>query len=872
MKMFRRISKTLLCIMCIVALVVPGAGTVYASIDDVIFDLTSLGVLEGIENTDKLDELMPRGEFAQLVVNAMGYNQVATTMTDRGYFKDCATSPYLGAINLLYESKVLSGSGEGTFSPDAFVTYPQVGKIMVNVLGYSNIVRNTDLSSYYYQASILGVYEDANSSGEYVTRRDAYVMVRNSLEVDLMTQNFGMFGTGSFEVVEGNTLKSFLATAQHHRLTKLKGIVTADCVTYLYSGMAKNKTDMIEIDGVAYKCNFEVPRGLVGMAVDFYVEYDEDGNGTITSITANDKNTVVEFDLADYIGAPAGELKYNHNDDTVKIRYNDTTKMIYNNRRERTYTPSNIANYKDGTLRAIDNNEDEIYDVMYISQYDDAVVERIYAESKQVYFANNQVLDGKRYISLDDEDIIVSIADAEGNALKVEEIPLDSVISISKSNDKKVVTVVVSEKKASGVVKLVEDEYVTIETDVYVCKAGVTPELGKYVNAYINFMGEVVYLDVTVSYDNYAYVFNANTGSTALSDVKVALLAPGYIREQSEDSVGEDGASSTSKKLFFRNSAKNIFALAEKVKVDGTRYDAATAASKITGQIISYTVNTDGKISSADIILPYDNDVYKTYNQNGKVFSKGSGDGFGIDDTKTMSICIPENASPSDDDLLVPVMLLNTTEYKIKAYDVDENTSIAGLVVVTENMQAGLPGNVTTSSTVGLVKKVSRKIEKDNERLVVNMITKEGEKNYFVSNLIPNAASFTKIGAGDLIAFSIVEGNDELNGYTIIQRANDFDGYFREHAFQEDEVCLGTVEDCRYDYVSQKQNRWTDNITVNYGSETTSYEVYNTGTPPIFLLEGKDEIKTLRFDDIQIGDKIFVSANLGVVRAIVIRR
>ena len=273
-----------------------------------------------------------------------------------------------------------------------------------------------------------------------------------------------------------------------------------------------------------------------------------------------------------------------------------------------------------------------------------------------------------------------------------------------------------------------------------------------------------------------------------------------------------------------------------------------------------------------EIILPYDNDVYKTYNQNGKLFSKGSGDGFGIDDTKTMSICIPENPSASDDDLLVPVMLLNSTEYKIKAYDVDETTSIAGLVVVTENMQAGLPGNVTSASDVGLVKRVSKKIEKDTERTVVNMLTKEGEKNYFVSNLIPNEASFANIAAGDLIAYSIVEGNDELNGYTLIQSANNFDGKYILNPYQTNETCLGIVEDLRYDYVSQNNMRWTDKVTVNCGTSTTSYEVYNTGTPPIFLLEGKNEIKTLSFDEIQIGDKIFVSANLGVVRAIVIRR
>ena len=865
--MMKRISKMLVCIICIFALALP---TVMADVNDVMFDLESLGVLENIENTTDMDSYMTRGEFAQLMVNAMGHSESAKTMENISYFTDCANSPYVGAINLLYESKIISGSGDGRFNPDEYVTYYQVAKFTVNALGYSNIVRNTELSSYYYLASTIGVFDNVNSSGEYVTRRDGFVMIDNCLDVDLMTQNFGMFGTGSFEVVEGNSLRSYLATAQHHRLTKKSGIVTADCVTYLYNGMAKNKTSIIEIDGVAYKCNFEVPRGLVGMSVDFYIENND--SVVITSMRANGENTVAEFELEDFVNASSGVVKYLVNDEReVKIKYDDSTKMIYNNRRDHSITPENIGNFKDGSVRAIDNNEDEVYDVFYITCYEDAIVERVYTETKQVFLANGQIMDGAKYISLDDEDIIVSIVDAEGNVKTIEDIKEDNVLSIAKSKDKEVITVVVSDKVVTGTIKVVDDEYVTIDTDVYV--SNVPAELGKHVEAYVNFRNEIVYMEETVSYDNYAYVLSASDTSNSFKDTKVALITPGYISEKSEDSFTEEGASSTSKKLFFRNGGKSIYPLATKVSVNGEKYNDEDAVSLILNRIVSYTVNADGKISKVEIIEPYDNDVYKTYNENGKVFSKGSQDGFGITESGTMSICIPDNiASASDDDLMVPVMLLNMTEYRIKAYDVDETSSMAGLVVVTEKMQSGLAGNVTTSSAVGIVKKVARKIDKEEEKLVVNILTKEGEKNYFVSNLIPNVNSFTTIGAGDLIAYSLVEGNEELNGFSIIQDANAFSGSFLQQPYQPNETCLGTVTDLRYDYVSRNKIRWTDSVTVNYGGATQVYEVYNTGTPPIFLLEGKNEIKKLTFDEIQIGDKIFVSANLGVVRAIVVRR
>ena len=165
--------------------------------NDVMFDLESLGVLQNIEDTTTMDTYMTRGEFAQLVVNALGYTESAKNLENVSYFTDCTTSPCLGAINLLYEFNIISGAGDGKFNPDAYITYPQVGKFMVNALGYSSIVRNTDLSSYYYLASSLGIYDNANSAGEYVTRRDGFIMIRNALDVDLMTQNFGMFGTGS---------------------------------------------------------------------------------------------------------------------------------------------------------------------------------------------------------------------------------------------------------------------------------------------------------------------------------------------------------------------------------------------------------------------------------------------------------------------------------------------------------------------------------------------------------------------------------------------------------------------------------------------------------------------------------------------------
>ena len=865
-------------------MIIPSVGTVSASINDIMFDLTSLGVLEEADKNLPLEENMTRAEFANLVVNAMGYGEMAQTLVNRGYFSDLGASPYVGEINLLYELNILSGTGEGTFGPDSLVTYPQVGKIMVNVLGYSNIVNNKDLSSYYYQASILGVYNDVDTTKQYVTREAAYIMIRNCLEIDIMTVAFNMFGSGSYAVQEGNTLKSFLQTAEHHNLIKLRGVVTGDSTTYIYEEFSKNKSNLIEIDGTVYKCSFEVPRGLVGMAVDFYVEYTDDSSGVIASISPSDKNMVVDFNLLDLAGVTADEVKYMVDDNIKDFKYNVSTKLIYNGRRDLNGKPSDILNYKNGTVKAIDNNEDEIFDIIYVYEYKDAIVERLYTETKQVYFANNRVVNGAKYVSLDDEELLVTIADTNGTPVAFEEIPEDSVISFAKSKDNKVITAVISDKKVTGKVNIIEDDYATIGTDVLRFNSEVNLTLGKNVTAYVNFMDMIVFADETVTYDNYAYVLKVS-GASGLKEAKVALVAPGYISEKSEESFSDEGGtSSTTKKLYFRNSAKYVYPMAENVTINGKRtvkddkgntvkYTLSKVASMVTNQVVSYTVNAEGKISNFDIIEPYDKDTYKKYYQSGKVFSNGSGDGFGITDANTMSICVPKDiAGSTDDDLLVPVMLLNSTEYAIKAYDVDENTHIAGLVVVTEEMKAGLAGNITADSDVAVIKRISRRIVNGEERLVVNMYTKDGEKNYTVSPLISNVNQFLAAGMGDLVAYTLVEGNDELNAMAIIQDANNYNGNHLTNANTDNELCLGTVVDARYDFVSQTKGRWTDEVTINYGSSTIKYEIYNTGTPPIFLLEDQDIIKRISFDDIQIGDKIFVSVNYGAIRAVMIRR
>lgn len=869
----KKVMKSLMCLICVFALSLTCLSPVSATTNDVIFDLTSLGVLNGYEITDDLSQYMTRAEFAKLVVNAMGYSDIADTTPDPGVFDDISSTPYAGAVNLLYELNVLSGTEVNKFSPDAYITYPQAGKIMVNVLGYSNIVGSTDLTAYSMLAGSLGVYKDTNTSAEYISKNDALIIIHNCLDIDIMTKNYGMIGD-SYEVVDGKTLKSSLATTSGRNIVKYKGVVTADAATYLYEAHNSMKNNTIEINGKVYKCGFTAPVGLVGMEVNFFVDYTDEADGVITSIAASDRNDVVKFNIDDITEAADTYVKYMISDDKdAKLNCEQSAKIIYNERWDMDSTLPDLVNYTNGTVRLIDNNYDGVYDIVFVNVYTDAIVDRLYQDSKVVYFSNNVVIDNARYVSLDseDDDTYIILKNANGEDINFEDIKEDNILSIAKSKDGQVISVVVSDKIVTGTVKMKDTDSITIGTDVYDFTVDPEVNVNDHIDAYINFMNKIMYTKKTSTENTYAYVYKTQVSSNLSQSVKASLILPGHVNETKTNSYDEDGASETETKLFFRNDMLAVYDFDSKVTVDGTKYTASDAINLVKNCVVSYTLNSDNKITKLEILEPVDSDTYKTYNQNGKTFSKGSKEGFGISESETMSICVPNNDA-DEDDILVPVKLLNSTQYAIKAYDVDEDSSIASLVVINETMVSGLPGIVTSDSDVAIVKKVTSEYKDEEIRYIVNLLTKDGEKNYYVSPYISDPESFMSLNKGDLIAFQTVEGDDELNGYSLIQSINSYNGNYLMNSYQSNETCLGTVEDCKYNYVSRLRNRWVDNLTVNYGNAVTNYEIYQTGGPAIFVIDANNNAKTATFDDIQIGDKIFVSANIGTARALVIKK
>ena len=219
----KNLHKILAMVLCVVMLATVGFTGVVSASDDIMYDLTSLGITGGFGFEDHLDSNITRGEFAQLVVNMMNREEVAKTMETANYFTDVADSPYKGAINMLYKEEIVSGTGDGKYEPNRNVRYTEACKMLVKALGYHVIVSDTSLQSYTFLAGTIGVTEGVSNAKEYITVRDMLVMVNNCLDIGKMVPMY--YNTDiapSYIIDEDDTFRSAFETQHQTEQSKWK--------------------------------------------------------------------------------------------------------------------------------------------------------------------------------------------------------------------------------------------------------------------------------------------------------------------------------------------------------------------------------------------------------------------------------------------------------------------------------------------------------------------------------------------------------------------------------------------------------------------------------------------------------------------------
>ena len=149
--------------------------------------LTELKIVNGYEdNTYKPGNSVKRSELAKLLIVAMGKDKSASMLVGSTNFSDVSEKHWAsGYINLASSLGIINGYPDGTFRPEAKVSYVEAAKMMLMALNYDKEL--TGLSwptGYMSKANSAGLLKDvtAGSSSDSATRGNVATMVLNTLK------------------------------------------------------------------------------------------------------------------------------------------------------------------------------------------------------------------------------------------------------------------------------------------------------------------------------------------------------------------------------------------------------------------------------------------------------------------------------------------------------------------------------------------------------------------------------------------------------------------------------------------------------------------------------------------------------------------
>lgn len=598
MKIINRIIAVLLSLlMCIgtAAFADENGGFEPTEYNEAIRMLEDLGIVEKDEYTVyDASRVMTRGEFAALSLEILGLKDDAQASSFSPKYKDVdSLHKYAKEINFAASLGLFSGVSADEFSPDTPIYISQAVKVAVNMLGYGPVALSKGgyPAGYYAVASQVGLTDGVNMNNTSgALRGDVMVLMYNTLFAD-MVQTDGYTDDGaSYRIKKDETILS-----EYHNITESEGIVTATPL-YSLSGSVTEK-DYIEIDGKAFYTQSERATDSFGLNVKYYYK-TVNGKKQILTLREEDNSSIVikadddyDFDaLKRMYTLDNGDKKY-----TFKLAENFDA--IYNMSLADRETASDfikILTPKSGTLTLIDNNKDNYYDIVIVSEGRTVIFGSYDSYGNKIFDKKDRAYD----ISLDDYDNF-SVVGSDGSDAEPEKVTSGSVITVYESRDKKALRAVVSAVNKTVKITAADSDYVYTASSKYVysssarCENNIKP--GSSYVLYFDVFNEIVYYEIASAKDTGYILKCGNTGSGINNPDGVQMLLPtGVAAMNFADKVKVETASG--KKTY--SSDKVADALKT---ITDSMYGAAVNPD---GRLfVQYTANSDRKITS--ITIPY---------------------------------------------------------------------------------------------------------------------------------------------------------------------------------------------------------------------------------------------------------------------------
>lgn len=528
-----------------------------------IMNLDSYGAIDHAKEISRVD-------FAGIAGKMISVNP--TFEADKVYYKDVTDDHWAAyTVNMLVDMQVLTMPEDRLFNPYNTITFNEAVKMLVCMLGYRDYAENSGGFPYGYLsiANQIGLLRGVTMT-EKVTNKTMADLLYNAINTKLLEAvSFG--DETSYTNENAETLLS-----KYRDIYSVTGIVqAAHGVTLVDKEVPINKCI---VGGVVYERGNVDALAILGYRVKAY--YSKDNDDVRTLVYAEPKNTK-EFKITDeeYVDFANGKLIYRTEEGTRKDEAVASSATVIRNGGIVKTDLDAAYDITNGEIRLVDNDDDNVYDIVLIEDYQTIVVAVANSRTKTVIDA----IDPKTVIDLSNPKYeYISIYSTDGTELDFSAITTGSVIDAAISEKHAIIYVNVG--NFEGTVTGMDDSEKLIFVDGAPYKY--------FESAYKKYLIENDATGVfkTNKYGKIAYF------SKAADTINI----PGYLIKAA--AVGAIQGTIQLKMLTTAGKVE-ILELASNARIENTKATAASVNSLIEnqGKVIVYRINSEGKITYIDL-------------------------------------------------------------------------------------------------------------------------------------------------------------------------------------------------------------------------------------------------------------------------------
>ena len=755
----------------------------YAEAVNVISDL---GLAVGDENGNfNADKTLTRAEGTTFVLRLLGLEEAAKAAAGSATdFSDVPADHWAaGYVSVAAANGIVSGMGDGTFAPNADLTYAQIVRMLVSALGYEPLVSELGEwpNNYMSAASQIKLTTGiAGRANDAVTRGTTARLIYAALTIPKMEKSgIGVNATwaaGDQMILDDLGFFKLKGKVTEVDLAANKAIINIEKQCLAYVGSSNNATgkyletddkDKWTIDsngnitskelngfGTALKDSINVP-------VIIYVADDDDF--TIASFV--EQSNVVDtlaIDSADYKEKNLQKVTYYTNADQTKTSTFKLDKTVV------TYLNGSLVgkvNYEtfineylaegDYAIELKDTNGDGYYDMAVVTDYKYMVVKTIKVDKNGKYTFTSETLginpaQPKLVVDTDDDDVVVSVI-KDGEEIDIADIEEGDILNIKAttidSNNLTEGTIYVTNEVIEGTVKSQDTEEKTVSLDDgseydYIIKDNSTQI--KYLEPsaegtyYLNINGKIIYVDNSAVKSNYKYGFatlitlDARGGEINGGDVRVLTTDGTWSTIDLNATVNGTKLSSIEKPAADATVAsKNMFNIGKSLYVCAAD---SRSVDLVVNDMIAYKTNSSGAIRNIaigkDAIEAMTEDA--TADINNKKYAEGDFSGYYVtDNTKIFSRKgdIPANKDIEENkiSLISKNALKDDKEYTAVIYNINDDDE-AGIIY------GKIQASVDYEGKMFIVSKLSKTTVDDEDYTLLTGYQNGEEVSYMASD------------------------------------------------------------------------------------------------------------------------------------------